>query len=54
MTNVFLTNLCHSLLEGRVGDQVFLNLLIGLIGVFHSLALARIEMLSDFGGLMHV
>ena len=54
MTSVLLPDRCHGLLERRVGDQVLLDLLIGLVGVFHSLSLARIEMLSDFGGLMHV
>ena len=54
MTCVLLSNRCHGLLERRVGDQVLLDLLIGLIGVFHSLTLARIELLSNLGGLMHV
>ena len=54
MTSVLLPDRCHGFLERRVGDQVLLDLLIGLIGVFHSLALARIELFSNFGGLMHV
>ena len=54
MTSVFFSNRCHGLLERRVGDQVLLDLLIGLIGVFHSLTLALIKLLSDLGGLMHV
>ena len=54
MTSVLLADRCHGLLERRVGDQVLLDLLIGLVGVFHSLSLTRIEMLGDFGGLMHV
>ena len=54
MTSVLLADRCHGLLERRVGDQVLLDLLIGLVGVFHSLSLTRIKMLGDFGGLMHV
>ena len=54
MASILLANLCHGLLEGGVGDQVLLDLLIGLIGVLHSLTLARIEMLGDLGGLVHV
>ena len=54
MTSVLLSDRCHGFLERRVGDQVLLDLLIGLVGVFHSLTLALIELLSDLGGLMHV
>ena len=54
MTSVLFSNGCHGLLERRVGDQVLFDLLIGLVGVFHPLALARIEMLGNLGSLMHV
>ena len=54
LADVFLANGSESLFKDLVGDEVLLDLRVGLEGLVHAVLLTLVEVLRHFGSLVHM